>query len=316
MKVLVTGAGGFLSGHVCRTLRDRGHEVVEINHSQFELMNPGAAELAMARAERGAVVHLAARVGGIGANQRQPGTFWRNNLLMGVNVLESCMSQKVKKLVMVGTTCSYPKTPATIPFIEGELFDGYPEETNAPYGIAKRALIVGADAYRREFGLNVVTLIPTNLYGPGDNFNPESSHVIPALIKRMHEAKVSGADSVTLWGTGSPTRDFLYVEDAADAVECAVRVYDQPAPVNVGSGRETSIRQIAAMVRLVVGYTGVVAWDKSKPDGQPRRCLDTRRAEEHLKWASRTSLADGLRKTYEWWFGGQNRFGVQGGNKI
>lgn len=304
MRVAVTGASGFLGRHVCRVLRDRGYDVAEIGHKNVDLTDmydrAGCAQQVLGEARADAIVHLAAVVGGIGANQKHPAKFWHDNLLMGINVLECAAQLRIKKLVMVGTTCSYPKTPPTIPFVEEELFHGYPEETNAPYGIAKRALFVGAVAYRREFGLNAVTLVPTNLYGPGEHFDLNNSHVIPALIRKMHEAKVSGAETVTLWGTGSPTRDFLYVADAADAIECALRLYDKGEALNLGSGREVSIKQIAAMVKMIVGYHGDIEWDLTKPDGQPRRCLSTFRAESELGWCAKTPLAEGLRRMYNY----------------
>lgn len=301
MRVLVTGAAGFLGDHVCTAIGRQGmHELLITRRTETDLRSRMLTLDLMAKAKPEAVIHLAARVGGIGANQKYPATFWRENLEMGMNVLEACSLAKVKKLVMVGTTCSYPRAPR-IPFREADLFDGYPEDTNAPYGIAKRALIVGAEAYRKEFGLNAVTVIPTNLYGPWDNFDPESSHVIPAMIRKYHEAMVRDDDIVELWGTGSPTRDFLYVEDAAMAIVEALEKLDGPAPVNLGSGHEVSIREISQQIARMVGYRGVTKWDASQPDGQPRRCLDTSRAADLLGWRSTTTLHEGLRKTYDWW---------------
>jgi GDP-L-fucose synthase len=244
------------------------------------------------------VIHLAAVVGGIGANRQHPGKFWRDNTLMGINVLDACVKHGVERLVLASTTCAYPKRPERIPFLESDMWNGYPEETNAPYGIAKKSLMVGANAYAAEYGLDVVTVVPTNLYGPGDNFDLKSSHVIPAMIRRMHEAKVAGLPEVVLWGTGHPTRDFLYVADAAHAI---VRSMDAttPGPINLGSGVEVSMYKLATIIKDIVSYKGRIQWDPSKPDGQPRRCLDTAMAIRELNWEATTPLEIGLDRTYE-----------------
>lgn len=219
---------------------------------------------------------------------------------MGVNVLDACIENKVERLLLVSTTCAYPARPPRIPFLESDMWYGYPEETNAPYGIAKKSLMVGANAYKQEYGLDVVTLVPTNLYGPGDNFDLASSHVIPAMMRKMHEAKVNGAKEVVLWGTGHPTRDFLYVDDASYAVTLALDC-DDPGPINLGSGMEVSMYALANKMREVVGYEGSLIWDSSKPDGQPRRCLDTSKSFRSLGWEAITTLEDGLKRTYDWY---------------
>jgi GDP-L-fucose synthase len=244
------------------------------------------------------VLHLAARVGGIGANQKAPGRFLYDNLIMGAMLMEHARRNQVSKFVQLGTICAYPKlTPA--PFKEEDLWNGYPEETNAPYGLAKKMLLVQAQAYRQQYGFHAIYLLPVNLYGPGDNFDPETSHVIPALIRKMVEAKEAGRPEVVLWGTGKATREFLYVEDAAEAIVAATERYDAPEPVNLGSGREIPIAELAALVARLTGYQGRLAWDASRPDGQPRRLLDTSRAERAFGFKARTPLEEGLRRTLE-----------------
>jgi len=245
------------------------------------------------------VFHLAAEVGGIGANRARPGEFWYANVLMGANVLEASRKSAVKKLVLVGTVCAYPKeTP--VPFKETSLWDGYPEETNAPYGVAKRALLVGAQAYRQQYGLDAIFLLPVNLYGPRDDFDPETSHVIPALIGKMLAAERAGAAEVVLWGDGTPTREFLYVEDCAEALWLAAERYDGREPVNVGTGEERSIRELARLVVGATGYGGKIVWDTSKPNGQPRRCLDVSQAERLFGFRARTPFRVGLERTVAW----------------
>lgn len=298
--ILVTGGRGFLGQHVMDRLRLGGHKAVGLGSEDGDLRSNAHCDKLFDIYRPGVVVHLAAVVGGIGANRLHPGKFWRDNTLMGVNVLDACVAHNVKKLILVSTTCAYPKRPPIIPFIESDLWHGYPEETNAPYGIAKKSLMVGAEAYRAEYGLDVITLIPTNLYGPGDNFDEESSHVIPAMMRRFHEAKRSDDPEVTMWGTGSPTRDFLYVEDAADAVVRSLGV-SHGEPINLGSGSEISMYQLSERVKGAVGYGGSVTWDHSKPDGQPRRCLDSSVARQVLGWKATTSFEDGLKRTYEWY---------------
>src|SRR5438093_1246767 len=246
------------------------------------------------------VVHLAAEVGGIGANRANPGRFWFANLQMGLNVLEQARLHSTPKLVLLGTVCSYPKfTP--VPFHEDDLWNGYPEETNAPYGLAKKMLLVQGQAYREQYGFNVIHLIPVNLYGPGDNFDPASSHVIPALIKKCVDAVESGAHRIEVWGTGVASREFLYVEDAAEGIVLAAERYAGAGPVNLGAGREITIRDLVRVIAAEVGFRGEVVWDATKPDGQPRRCLDTTRAEREFGFRARTSFEDGLRETVRWY---------------
>jgi GDP-L-fucose synthase len=298
MKILVTGGTGFLGRHLCQILEGAQYDVIPIGSSDYDVRDKSQVELMMSYHRPEIVYHLAAKVGGIGANRENPGKFWYENLAMGMNVMEAARLVGVSKLVLVGTTCSYPKVPPTIPFREADLYDGFPEETNAPYGIAKRCLIEGGRAYRMQYKMNVVGAIPTNLYGPHDNFDLNSSHVIPALIRKFHEAKEQGRE-VTLWGTGRATRDFLYVTDAARALANMLS-YDAEEPVNIGSGSEVSIEKLAGVIASVVGYAGGISWDLTKPDGQPRRVLDTDRATNYLKWKPEVSLYDGLKKTYEW----------------
>ena len=298
--ILVTGGKGFLGRHVMDRLAIGGYKSVGLGSSDGDLRSDVHCDKLFDIYRPDVVIHLAAVVGGIGANRLHPGKFWRDNTIMGVNVLDACVKYGVKQLVLMSTTCAYPHRPPAIPFIESDMWYGYPEETNAPYGIAKKSLMVGANAYSKEYGLDVVTLVPTNLYGPYDNFDPESSHVIPAMMRKMHEARRSDDPIVSLWGTGSPTRDFLYVDDAARAVLSAMSV-KSATPINLGSGREVSMYKLATMIRGVVGYGGEIKWDHSKPDGQPRRCLDSTRAIKALGWEAATELEDGLKRTYEWY---------------
>jgi GDP-L-fucose synthase len=247
-----------------------------------------------------AIVHLSAVVGGIGANSVAPGRFFYENARMGIELLDAARVAKIDKVVIAGTVCSYPKH-CPVPFSEDDLWRGYPEETNAPYGLAKKMLIVQAQAYRQEYGCNFVTLLPTNLYGPGDNFDPATSHVVPALLRRFVDAAEHGADSVVVWGDGSATREFLYVTDCAEAFVQALERYDSPEPLNVGSGIETSVKELVERIRDLTGYGGHVEWDTTRPNGQPRRCLSTDRAEHALGWRASTSLPEGLAATHEWW---------------
>ena len=296
MIVLVTGGGGFLGSHVVDRLRARGDEVVVPRRRDYDLTHWDDAERLFAAARPEAVIHLAAEVGGIGANRANPGRYWYANLLMGAHVLELARRHEVAKTVIAGTVCSYPKLTPT-PFEEAELWDGYPEETNAPYGVAKKAVLVGAQSYHAQYGLDVTFLLPANLYGPRDNFDLETSHVIPALVRKMLES----TSQVVLWGDGTPTREFLYVDDAAAAFVLALDRETGPEPINVGTGAEISIRELAETIAELTGFEGEIVWDTSMPNGQPRRRLDTSRATEALGFEAATPLREGLARTIEWY---------------
>jgi GDP-L-fucose synthase len=299
-RVLVTGGAGFLGLPVCALIRARGAaEVIVPRSADYDLTEARAVSRLFEHARPDVVVHLAAEVGGIGANRENPGRFFYANMAMGLNMVEAARRDGVEKFVQVGTVCSYPKfTP--VPFAEASLWDGYPEETNAPYGIAKKALLVMIGSYREQYGFRGIFLMPTNLYGPRDNFDPRSSHVIPALIRKCEEARVAGEPSITCWGTGSASREFLYVDDCAEAIVAATERYDSPEPVNIGVGREITIRDLVELIAHTTDFTGEIRWDTTKPDGQPRRVLDTTRAEQEIGFHATTSFEGGLRATVDW----------------
>jgi GDP-L-fucose synthase len=298
-RVLVTGGTGFLGGHVVDRLRACSAEVVAPTRAQCDLLDARAVDRTLAATRPQMVVHLAATVGGIGANQREPGRFFYENVMMGVQLIEAARRHGVEKIVVAGTVCAYPKhTP--VPFHEGDLWNGYPEETNAPYGIAKKALMVQLQAYRQEYGLNGIFLIPVNLYGPRDTFDPARSHVIPALIRKMVEARRANAPSVEVWGTGKASREFLYVDDCARAVVMAAERYDSPEPVNIGAGAEITIADLASLIARLSGYTGKLTFNTALPDGQPRRSLDVSRAEQTFGFRASTPFEEGLRRTIDW----------------
>lgn len=300
-KSLVTGGSGFLGSHVCEELQRRGvKSLVSPRSADFDLTDGHATRALFERERPDLVIHLAARVGGIGANRTHPGTFFRDNMAMGLNVLEEARRVGTAKVVVAGTICAYPKF-AAVPFREDDLWSGYPEETNAPYGIAKKSLLVMAQAYRQEFGSNFVMLFPVNLYGPRDNFDLESSHVIPAMIRKFHSATARGEKTVTLWGDGTPTREFLFVEDAARGLVDAAERYDDPDPVNLGAGFEISMRELARKIADKVGFRGDVVWDTTRPNGQPRRMLDVSRARERFGFEAQVSFDEGLDKTIAWY---------------
>lgn len=302
-KLVVTGGAGFLGKRVCAELASVGTSVDQIlipRSAGFDLTEADDVARMYALHKPDVIIHLAAEVGGIGANRENPGRFFYANLAMGMHLIEQARHAGLKKFVMVGTVCSYPKhTP--VPFREDDLWNGYPEETNAPYGIAKKALLVMLQAYRQQYGLNGVYLIPVNLYGPGDNFDLETSHVIPAMIRKFVDAKLAGAAEVTLWGTGSASREFLYVEDCARAIVMATQHYDGAEPVNIGTGSEITIRDLAEKIRGIVGYGGRINWDSTKPDGQPRRCLNTSRAKSAFGFEATTGFDEGLQRTVDWY---------------
>jgi GDP-L-fucose synthase len=300
-RVVVTGGHGFLGSFVVEKLRAAGAREVVVPRSQVHDLRIQSEALRLYTDSRpDIVIHLAAVVGGIGANRANPGRFFYDNAMMGMNMIEAARIAGLEKFVCAGTICSYPKfTP--VPFREEDFWNGYPEETNAPYGLAKKMLLVQLQAYREQFGLNGIYLTPVNLYGPRDNFDLETSHVIPALTHKCLETKQNAAAEIVAWGTGKATREFLYAEDAAEAIALAAEKYSKPTLVNLGSGEEISVRDLLEMIRSLVGTTAEVRWDASRPDGQPRRCLDTSRAAAEFGWRAKTSLRDGLRKTIDWY---------------
>ncbi len=300
-KIILTGGNGFLGTHLAKRLRAGGASVSTPPHSQYDLVKlEDVRRMYDDLPETEMVIHLAARVGGIGANREHPGSFFYDNLMMGTQLMHEAYLRQIPKFVALGTVCAYPKhTP--VPFKETDIWNGYPEETNAPYGLAKKMMLVQSQGYRQEYGFNSIFLLPVNLYGPGDNFNPESSHVIPALIKKCVDAVNSNANEIIVWGDGSPTREFLYVEDAATGIMMAAEAYNSSEPVNLGSSYEVSIKDLVEIIARETGFTGKLTWDTTKPNGQPRRKLDTTRAKHEFGFSSTTTFEDGLRKTIEWY---------------
>jgi GDP-L-fucose synthase len=302
-RIVVTGGAGFLGTAVCRTLRERGvaaESIVVPRKRDYDLTIESHVERLYADARPDVVIHLAAEVGGIGANMAQPGRFFYANMTMGLHLVEHARRRGIEKFVHTGTVCAYPKH-CPIPFREDDLWNGYPEETNAPYGVAKKAIFVMLDGYRRQYGLASAVTVPVNLYGPGDNFDPATSHVIPALIRKCEEARLAGAEEMICWGTGSATREFLYVDDAAEGIVKAAEIIDEPLPINLGGGVEIAIRDLVAKIAAACGYAGRISWDASKPDGQPRRSLDITRAKTLLGWEPRQDFDTGLAATVAWW---------------
>jgi len=300
-RVVVTGGAGFLGRYVTEGLRQRGCRHIEIPHiEQYDLVNPAGIERMYEDMRPDVVIHLAAVVGGIGANREKPGEFFYQNLMMGVQLIEQARRRGVEKFVAIGTVCAYPKfTP--VPFREEHLWDGYPEETNAPYGLAKKMLLVQSQAYRQQYGFNSIFVLPVNLYGPGDNFDPQTSHVIPALIKKCVDAIEAGDGHITCWGTGAVSREFLYAADAAEGILLATEKYNDAEPVNLGAGREIRIKDLAEKIAQLTGFMGEIRWDPSQPDGQPRRCLDVSRARAYFGFEAKTSFDEGLRQTIDWY---------------
>lgn len=300
-RVVVTGGAGFLGSYVVEGLRKQGCKYIGVPRSkEYDLVKMDDIVRMYDDMRPDIVIHLAAVVGGIGANQAHPGEFFYKNLMMGVQLIEQARLHNIEKFVAIGTVCAYPKfTP--VPFKEEDLWNGYPEETNAPYGLAKKMLLVQSQAYRAEYGFNSIFLLPVNLYGPGDNFDPSTSHVIPALIKKCVDAVENGADHIVCWGTGNVSREFIYAADAAEAILLATQYYNGPEPINIGSGFEITIKQLAEKIANLTGFTGQIRWDASKPDGQPRRCLDVSKAKEYFGFEAKTPFDEGLKATIEWY---------------
>jgi len=300
-RIIVTGGRGFLGKHLCRRFQEGGYTQVFIaDLPEYNLVDPAGVRRMYDDLKPEVVVHLAAKVGGIGFNQENPASLFYDNAMMGIQLIHEGYLRRIEKFVALGTICAYPKfTP--VPFREDDLWNGYPEETNAPYGLAKKMMLVQAQAYRQQYGFNAVFVLPVNLYGPGDNFDPRSSHVIPALIKKCVDAVAAGDRQIVVWGTGKATREFFYVEDAAEAIVLATERYNQSEPVNIGAGFEISIRDLAVLIAELAGFAGEIVWDETKPDGQPRRLLDTSRAYREFGFRAKTSFREGLEKTIAWY---------------
>jgi len=301
-RVMVTGGGGFLGRRIVHELEQRDATPIVIRSADYDLTEPERVRAALQDSHAEYVIHAAAVVGGIGANREHPGGFFYANAVMGVHLIHEAWRAGIRKLVIVGTVCSYPKY-TEVPFREEDLWSGYPEETNAPYGLAKKMLLVQAQAYRDEYGFDSAFVIPTNLYGPGDNFDQDTSHVIPAIIRKCVEARDAGRDEVVLWGTGKPTREFLFVDDAADGIVLGLQKLEDREPVNLGSATEIAIVDLAELIAKVAGFEGRFVWDPSKPDGQPRRSVDGSKARQLLGWSPRVDIEDGLRRTVDWYLG-------------
>jgi GDP-L-fucose synthase len=299
-RVMITGGGGFLGRRIVDRLEERGASAIVVRSADYDLTQPERVRAALQDAHADYVIHAAAVVGGIGANREHPGSFFYANAVMGVHLIHEAWRAGIRKLLIVGTVCSYPKY-AEVPFSEDDLWSGYPEETNAPYGLAKKMLLVQAQAYRDEYGFESVVVIPTNLFGPGDNFDYDTSHVIPAIIRKCVEAREAGHDEVVLWGTGKATREFLYVDDAAEGLVLGLEKLEDREPVNLGSATEIAIADLAELIARTSGFRGSFAWDASKPDGQPRRAVDGSRARDLLGWSPRVGIEEGLRRTVDWY---------------
>ncbi len=303
-KIVVTGGAGFLGKNIVRKLQERGvpSENIFIPRStEYDLRREENIKRMFQKFSPEIVIHLAANVGGIGYNMKNPGSLFYDNLMIGTQIIEQTRLKGIEKFVTVGTICAYPKFCPT-PFKEENIWDGYPEETNAPYGLAKKMMLVQLQAYRKQYNFNGIYLIPVNLYGPGDNFNPESSHVIPALIRKFREAKAKKEKSIKVWGSGNASREFLYVEDAAEGIVKAAELYDKEIPINLGSGKEIKIKELVDLIANIMDFNGSIEWDTTKPDGQPRRCLDTSKAENFFGFKAKTSLEEGLKKTIDWYY--------------
>ncbi|MHB8277833.1 MAG: GDP-L-fucose synthase family protein [Candidatus Humimicrobiaceae bacterium] len=300
-KIIVTGGAGFLGKFLVKVLEKKRYSNIFVpTIEEYDLRKLEDIKRMYKNADANIVIHLAAVVGGIGANRENPGSFFYDNLIMGIQLMEEARLSGIEKFAALGTICAYPKfTP--VPFKEENLWNGYPEETNAPYGLAKKMLLVQSQSYRKQYNFNSIYLLPVNLYGPGDNFDPKSSHVIPALIKKFYEAKMNGLEEVVVWGSGNATREFLYVKDCAEAIVLATEKYNKPDPVNIGAGFEISIKDLAYKIKNIIGFNGRIVWDTSKPDGQPRRSLDTSKAEKEFGFKAKTSFEEGLKKTIEWY---------------